>query len=772
MALLMPQESRPTRLLLIEDVEGDAQLSLSHLKRAGLNCIARRVETEPDLRTAIDSFSPDLILSDFTLPQFDGLAALDVARELAPEVPFIFVSGTIGEERAVNALLRGAFDYVLKSNLLRLPSVVRRALKDVQIRRERKVEQQRLARLDRVLRMLSGINAVMVRARDRKELLNEICRLAVWVGGYASAMVLLSSRPGSALQMQACSGGACPDTDVLKDALLEQDQAQTGLIQQALRAKKEVVCNDVAALQSHDRLKSVLDSAYLRSVVLLPILLEDVAVGVLALASHDADVVSAEELRMLREVSGNLSFTLQYLHKDTAVRFLSNYNPFTGLANRSLFCEQLSQLLEQPARRFSRCAVAIFDLARLTLINDSFGRRIGDLLLQQVASRFKQRFAPLERIGHFGGGTFAVVLEFGSSSLDEITLKVREHEAALFNDPFSVEEHFLPVGIRSGLAVYPEHSKDAASLVQNAETALRKGRESGERQSQYSQQQQTELLSRLALEQRLRLAVQRNEFELFYQPKVNVVSRRIEGVEALLRWRDPQSGLISPAEFLPVLESTGLILDVGDWVIRRAADDCQHWLNAGSAPIRVAVNVSPSQLHLPDFVDNFLKVLASCSVAGAGLDIEITEGTLQEEFASEVGKLKVLRSAGVRVAIDDFGTGYSSLGRLAKLPIDTLKIDRSFVCEVSKDYVGRMLVKTIISLARAFRLTTVAEGVESQEELNFLWQAGCDQSQGFLHSRPLPRDEFMSLMQHGNGRFVLPPETTSAQPVNASMPQS
>jgi DNA-binding NtrC family response regulator len=184
----MPQESRPTRVLLVEDVEGDAALSLYQLKKAGLQYVAHRVESEPDLRAALRTFSPDLILSDFSLPQFDGLAALDIAREAAPEIPFVFVSGTIGEERAVNALLRGAADYVLKSNLVRLPSVVRRALGDAEARRERKAEQQRLARLDRVLRMLSGINALMVRVRERKELLSEICRLAVWVGGYANAM--------------------------------------------------------------------------------------------------------------------------------------------------------------------------------------------------------------------------------------------------------------------------------------------------------------------------------------------------------------------------------------------------------------------------------------------------------------------------------------------------------------------------------------------------------------------------------------------------------
>jgi EAL domain-containing protein (putative c-di-GMP-specific phosphodiesterase class I) len=253
----------------------------------------------------------------------------------------------------------------------------------------------------------------------------------------------------------------------------------------------------------------------------------------------------------------------------------------------------------------------------------------------------------------------------------------------------------------------------------------------------------------------------REQFELHYQPKVNVLSRRIEGVEALIRWRDPAAGLISPADFLPVLEASGLMAEVGDWVIRRAALDCRRWMSSGLAPLRVAVNITPNQLQLPDFVESFLNVLTGWSTPQAGLDIEITEGALHEDLADEVGKLKLLRAAGVRVAIDDFGTGYSSLGRLAKLPIDTLKIDRTFTREVPQDQVGRMLVKTIITLARAFRLTTVAEGVETQDQLDFMWQMGCDQSQGYLHSHPLPSNEFALLLEHGRGNLVRPPESAA-----------
>ena len=764
----MNEKPRAVRILQVEDSLTDAELSLFHLKKAGLDCTVHRVETELALREALRDFRPDIILSDFSLPQFSGFAALEVARAVAPDVPFIFLSGTIGEERAVGALHNGAVDYVLKSNLVRLPSAVRRALDDARLRKERRIEQARIARLDRVLRMLSGINALMVRVRERKDLLNETCRLAVSVGGYAAALIYLKSQPTQALEVQAISGSEGLRTDPLREAFLESNQSEIGLLEQTVKANREFVCNDIKSLKSHRLLASVLEPAQLRSMVLLPVVRDSTAIGALVLVARDADAVVVEELQMLREVSGNLSFALQYLHKDTTVRFLSYYDSQTGLAKRSLFCERLAKLLEQGASRRSRFAVAIIDIAGLGLINDSAGRRTGDLLLQQVAERFRKRFRDYERLGHFGGGTFAVIADITGRTREEVTAARREHGTALFGEPFSIEERVVPVGVRSGFAIYPDHGSDAATLVQNAETALSTAKASGDREIQYSRERQTQMLDRLALEQRLRLALQHEQFELHYQPKVNVVSRRIEGVEALIRWRDPQSGLVSPGKFLPLLESTGLMVDVGNWVVQRAALDCQHWLNAGLAPVRIAVNIAPSQLHLPDFVETFLSALGSCSVAGAGLDIEITEGTLHEELAPEVAKLKMLRTAGVRIAIDDFGTGYSSLSRLARLPIDTLKIDQSFIREIPNDYAGRMLVKTIVSLAHTFRLNTVAEGVEAQEQLDFLWQVGCDQSQGYLHSYPLPSKEFMSLLEHGRGQFVLPPSVDSAAAAQTS----
>jgi diguanylate cyclase (GGDEF)-like protein len=649
----------------------------------------------------------------------------------------------------------------LKNNLARLAPAVRRALGDAKIRAERRVEQARMARVDRVLRMLSGANALIVRIRERKELLREICRLAVAVGGYATAVGYYKLPGAAGLQVVGGNGKNPATTDSVGTALSQTGSSPQSLVERVVQTNEPFILTDATAAILSEEATAVLREAQLRSLVALPIMVDNTAVGALVLTAHETGAISDEELQMLLEVAGNVSYAMQYLQRDVTVRFLSHFDSQTGLAKRPLFCERLARMVDQSAARHARLVVAAVDIERLSLINDSFGRRTGDLLLQHVADRLKRRFPQTEQIAHFGGGTFAVVRDPGARSVEETLAAAREHGMALFDEPFVIENREIPVAVRSGLTVFPEQGRDAHALVHQAEVALHSARATGKRRAYYSPEVQSQLVSGLALEHKLRLALERQQFELHYQPKVNVRSRRIEGVEALIRWRDPDRGLVSPAEFLPVLESTGLIVEVGDWVVRRAALDCQRWLSAGLPPLRVAVNVSPSQLRPTGFVEVFFKSLRTWSSPEAGLDIEITEGSLHEELAEEVSKLKQLRAGGVRVAIDDFGTGYSSLGRLAKLPVDTLKIDQSFTSQVPGDPVSRKLFETIVNLARTFNLTTVAEGVENQEQLDFIWHMGCDQSQGYLHSPPLPAEEFMRLLELGRGSLVGVPQTPS-----------
>ncbi|HWK50094.1 MAG TPA: bifunctional diguanylate cyclase/phosphodiesterase, partial [Steroidobacter sp.] len=377
----------------------------------------------------------------------------------------------------------------------------------------------------------------------------------------------------------------------------------------------------------------------------------------------------------------------------------------------------------------------VLDLEQLSVINYSFGRHAGDLLLEHVADRLRQRIGNTELLAQLGGGTFAIVLDVAPG--EDLPAVLAAHLDALFQQPFVIDGRTIPVLARSGLAVYPTDGVDANSLLENAELALREAKESGTRHRLYSAAHTTAVVARLALEHKLRKALRQQQFELHYQPKISARDQRIAGAEALIRWRDPDTGLVPPAVFLPVLESSGLIEEVGEWIVEQAVTDTEY-LRLEVPDFRVAVNVSPLQFRRADFSERFLRLMRAATTTGMIIDMEITEGMLGSDAHAEIRKLQTLRAAGVRIAIDDFGTGYSSLSRLAELPIDTLKIDRSFVSRLPRDTQGRTLVATVIRLAQAFEMTTIAEGVETREQFAVLRDMQCDELQGYLISRPVP----------------------------------
>ncbi len=744
----------PVRILLVEDVPTEAEITIRQVRKGGIACTWHRVETESALRDALRDFQPNIILSDFSLPQFTGLGALGVAREVAPDLPFIFVSGTIGEERAIEALRCGAMDYVIKGNLNRLTPAITRALGEAAARIERRRQEAKIVRLTRVLRLLSAVNAAVARIHDQRELFAEACRLAVTIGGYATALVALPHPETHAVEPVACSGVNPEATESLRAAVTAAVSRKNSVISGVLKSGISFVCNDtIDDPTATVNIDEMMTHAEVRSAVVLPLLVDKTAIGVLVLTAADAGTLCDEELQMLREIAANLAFALQYQQKDNTVHFLSHFDAQTGLAKRSLFCERMGRLWAHSNHRRVRIAVAAIDVEKLSVINDSFGRHTGDLLLQHVADRLRRHYPQTDMLAQLGGGTFAVALDVTNDASSDPMPTLRESLAAVFGPAFAIEGREIPVTVKSGLALYPTDGTQAAALVQNAEAALRNARASGERVLTFSLEQRSEVVARLALEHKLRTAIERQQFELHYQAKVNINSRRIEGVEALIRWRDPGSGLVSPGAFLPLLESTGLIVDVGNWVLEQAARDSQQWQRLGLPAIRVAVNVSTVQLRRPDFADRFLQVITPWANSACGLDIEITEGALLDDCAAEVEKLQRLRAAGVRVAMDDFGTGYSSLSRLSDLPIDTLKIDRSFVSRLPDDSLGRTLVATIISLAHAFGMSVVAEGVETEAQLAALRDMDSDEAQGFLLSKPVARDAFTELLEKGNGRL-------------------
>lgn len=734
------------RLLILEDVAAEAELTVRALKAAGLDCAWRRVESETEFRAGLRE-RPDLVLSDFSLPGFDGMSALAIATMEAPDIPVIFVSGTIGEERAIEALRHGAIDYVLKDNLARLAPAVRRALQDAASRRAQQQAEERVARLSRVLQMLSGINSAVVRVRDRSQLLEEACRIAHAVGGYVCAFVVLID-PHTRIASTAAWAGAGRDRmdevsfRVEDGGTSEKGESITG---RALRTGETAVCDDVTQVAGPWRFAETLTVLGVRCIASIPLLIDGTPVGTFTVAGGEAGTFGDEEVRMLQEVAANLSFALQYLHKEDAVRFLSYFDPLTGLAKRGLFCERLARSLGWHAGESQEVVVVAFDVERLGAINDSLGRHVGDRVVQFVADALRCNFGGSEWLAHLEGGSFAAVV-LDCASYEESVRLIHDRITAAFGRPLAIAGHEIPVTVRAGLARYPENGADADGLLQNAEAALHKARNTGERFLRYRRELSAEVADRLALERRLRTALDGRQFVLHYQPKISIATGELVGAEGLLRWNDPQRGIVAPAVFLPVLESTGLIVDVGEWVVQQAARDLARWSDLALKPIRLAVNVSPLQLRDPEFCARFLTAAGRAPGGVAGIDIEITEGALLDDTVFLSRRLQVLRNEGVRVAIDDFGTGYSSLSRLADLPVDTLKIDRSFISRLAGDKTVQAVVRTIVSLARAFDLSTVAEGVEREEELALLRELECEQSQGYLHSPPLAVAAFEALL--------------------------
>ncbi|HEX4152258.1 MAG TPA: EAL domain-containing protein [Steroidobacteraceae bacterium] len=734
------------QLLLVEDNPPDAEIVARHLSRGSLDFAIHRVETESAFLGALSTTNPHLIISDFQLPQFSGMKALEIASVHAPETPFIFVSGTIGEERAIEALRRGATDYVLKSNLARLLPAVQRALREAEIKSnaraadaQRREQEVRLHRLTRSYRMLSSTGSAILRLRDRAELLDEVCRIAAEQGGYDRVIIHLADANAKSLIPQASAGGASASLRASEIASLDGLPEESGMAARAVHSRVPEIVNDVGA----DVELAVPGRWWHRqgwqAAAALPLLIDGTAVGAMTLLSAQPDVFDQAEMGVLLELTANLCFALQYLDKDEALHFLAYFDALTSLAKRHLFCQRLAKLMAPGESRL--LTVMVFDVQKLGTINDSLGRYVGDRLIEGIAARIKLRYQNSECASYFGGGTFALALRgvCDGHNADDVARLLQASVGQLFVEPFRIGGQELRPAIRTGVAFHPEDGSTADALVQNAEAALKAAREDNEKYLMYAMVTQRPTSRSVALETRLAGALDRREFMLHYQPKVDIATGRIVGLEALLRWNDAQSGLVSPAIFVPLLERSGAIVEVGEWVLEQSAQDCRTWLRA--APIRVAVNVSPLQLRRRDFVTTVLSRVAPPGGQDAHIDIEITESMLMQDIELSIGKLEELRQAGIGVAIDDFGTGYSSLRLLSRLPVDTLKIDRSFIQGIVDTPHTMTLVSTVVSLANAFDMQLVAEGVETVAQLDLLRAMGCHQAQGFYLGRPTPAAE-------------------------------
>ncbi len=435
----------------------------------------------------------------------------------------------------------------------------------------------------------------------------------------------------------------------------------------------------------------------------------------------------------------------EFIEAQQRMQYLAYYDVLTELPNRTLFSDRLDHALTRALRSNRNVGVIFLDLDRFKIINDSLGHRTGDALLKAFGQRLRECVRKSDTVAHVSGDEFAIALEDMISAEDASRVARKIIDAAASPIVCEGREFFATSSI--GISVYPTDGNDATTLMQYADAAMYKAKEAGGNTfCFYAAEMGQRTAERLAYELSLRRALEREEFELYFQPIISLAKGNVAAAEALLRWRHPELGLVSPIQFIPLLEETGMIVPVGEWVLRQACIQAQAWQKIAGAPIRVAVNLSPRQFSAPNFVNQLVRVLAESGLAPELLELEITEGMLMQPSPLLHDAFFCVRDLGCRIAIDDFGTGYSSLSYIRRFPVSTLKIDRSFVSDVTSDHGDAAIVRTIIAMAHNLKMEVVAEGVETQEQLDFLRANDCELVQGYLFARPVPAKDIPGLL--------------------------
>lgn len=684
----------PIRILTVDDSAFDAQLTRLRIERDKLVCEWRHVDSEDDLRRQMAEFAPDIVLSDYSMPGFGGLECLTVVRELAPETPFVFVSGTIGEEMAVECLRLGATDYVLKDKLQRLSPVVRRALDEArEHRRLREIELVR-QRLASILEATSDVVSTHDEA-GRVTYLNEAGRRLL---GRAEADV-----PGVAVEQ------------------LYAPRAREMMRDEALPAAlKNGSWKGESALLSNSG--------------------DEIPVSEVIVVHRAADGTPQYYSTIARDIRDRKAY-------EARIHYLANYSPLTDLPNRALLRDRLTQALLQARHGEHMIVVLVLDLDRFKVLNEGFGRRLGDRVLIEVAARLRACINEGDTVAHLGADEFAVMLTDLSSAGHAYAASQKLIDAVAL--PLKLDEHELKLSASVGAAVYPTDGSDAETLLRCADACLARVKAQARGQFQfYATGMTEEVQERLKIESGLQVALRDGQLSLYFQPQYEIPSRRLVGAEALMRWFTADGKSVPPSQFIPVAEESGLIQAMGEWALAEACTAAAAWSRSGGPPVRIAVNVSLRQLDNGRFAERIRQVLQSTGLPASLLELEITESTLMANVGATLISLEQLRALGVRISIDDFGTGYSSLSHLSRMPVDVLKVDQSFVRRMCDDRHDASIVQTVISMGHSLGLEVVAEGVETEQQLAVLTAMGCDMAQGFLFARPMPRQQMARLLSH------------------------
>jgi diguanylate cyclase (GGDEF)-like protein len=600
--------------------------------------------------------------------------------------------------------------------------------------------------MERLLRMhavTSHMNAALLRTRDSRELFDEAVNIAVRDGGFGAVWMGWIEQPGGLLRSVAWAGEdghvfAAHDREPTHDV-----RDAPGLLGKCVRDATPVFDNDMAAhaMPPNTRRSRAVEMGY-RSVIVLPLKVNGRVAGLFGMMSKEANFFRGDEERLLTELAGNVAFALEVMEKEQRLNYLAYYHAQTGLPNRALLLERLAHAMQPGAR----LAVLVVDVRRFRLVNESLGRDAGDALLHALAQRLREASREADHVGHLAGDQFALVLT-GCDTHEAFARAISDTLTRATHAGFRLAAQELAVTLAAGAAWYPDDGADAETLLRNAETAMKHAKSQTDVYVAYQPRMNARMAEALAMETRMRRALREEQFVLHYQPKVATLTGDIRGLEALLRWQDPEGSDMPRGDIITVLEETGMIVEAGRWVIARMLRDRAQWLALGLDAPRVAVNVSTIQLRRDDFTTLLREMITAIDPQHHGLEVEITESQVMADVDGAIRTLNTLREMGVAVAIDDFGTGHSSLSYLARLPVNAVKIDQSFVARMLTSSETMSIVSSVISLAHALKLKVVAEGVETAEQRGVLGALGCDEIQGYLVSRPVAADAVAAMLR-------------------------
>ncbi|MBI2752922.1 MAG: EAL domain-containing protein [Betaproteobacteria bacterium] len=787
-----PQDALPVNVLFVEDSPADTELLIRELRDGGFAVSSCRVDTEEDMASALLREAWDVVIADHAMPRFSSARALEVLRRNDDDTPLIIVSGRIDEADAVEAMRAGARDYIWKDNLARLVPAVRRELRAAALRHEGKKTRELLQRSAAQHRHIIDLcpDAILIESGMRLTFANQAAARLLGVsipeqlvGRNLLDLVIADSRPalrkltshpaGSAERPRAEAhwlrlDGASVQAEVSASPFFVNDAPGTQLVLRPVlpargpaeapgdaQARRPPVAGQersygswwhalvigalvFGAIFGLTELEELVPRAIPKE--LMHFVVAGLAAVVSALAGYLVLRRRQEMFKELEVSTEALRAELQQRqHTEKRLDRMAHYDALTGIPNRVLFLDRLSAHIASSRRDGTFFAVLFMDVDRFKSINDTLGHSVGDGLLQQVAAGLRAAVRDSDTVARLGGDEFAVILH---------VLKHKEDAAIVarkilntFSRPMRVRAHELYVTPSIGLSLYPEDGDTAELLVKNADTAMYKAKEAGRNGYRfYAAEMNSRALERLEIETALRRALDASEFTLYYQPKFEMRGRRFAGAEALLRWQRPERGLLPPAEFVPLLEETGLIHPVGAWVIREACRQIADWRRAQALAGPVAINVSARQFQNESLLLDLAGALEDSGAPPAMLEIEITESVLASRHDHALEMLRRIKSLGVRLAIDDFGTGYSSLARLKDYPIDSIKVDRAFVRGIAKDPTDRHIVRMVIELARGLGKEVVAEGVETEAQFAALAELGCEFMQGYLLGKPMPAE--------------------------------